>query len=1193
MKLRKHFRCIMTIVLSMICVVGLCCPVNAEESRKRLNLEKLNAPSSMDVKENTSVFTGNTAYLYANYNYAESIDMKTTFNVTSGNENIETSSCTDNGIAIRGLKAGTAVICVTSEANPSLTKNATITVKDAQKVTSLNFSSDSVTFKANASSFPLYESIPFTAEPNDIDYSKLKTTSGDPSILSVGYMNDNSVSVQLLKAGTTTLTLSSEDNVKAEISVTAVSGKYATGFKPEMPNTVTIKPVEKFDFDKFIKQYLVPDDSSEEKISYSINSLYSSAVIDKNGILSDPKEENFTVKATLESGVCTFIQVYVLNEVTKFQFGNSEYTYVSDVGSLSMLSNIQTNLQSAYSIPQSDIQWTSSNTNAVQSDEYGNLQVKGKGDTTITAKYKDFSTSTTVHIVDRKAPTMMSIGSNSSMELYLGQTGSLSAYYGSSQELLDTNTDFEVTEGSDVIEISKDNYNPAYISITTKAVGEAEIKVTSTANKSLSKTMKVVVKDAVKPTKISFTQSEATTALSNGVSPNNVPFLSYSIEPYAASFTAKISYSFDGPSDLIDQVNIQQGIVSYCPVKAGTTKLVLTSDNGLTASIIITVLDGDYASGFSTWNISDKKLKVSETYDFASEINSLLEPLNSAHKDEKVRYTINSWDKSCSVDEKGKVTALKQGRSTVTATLTNGKSIYANFYVMSDISSMQFTKDELYMASDNMFPTVDSLLRFNKDINTSDIPANEIKWSSSNTEVASFNNPTGGMFAINGTGDTEITASYGDLSTSILLHIIDRKVPTAFDCVDQLTVDVGMNSSLPFNYVDNDTVYSDTDYEVLTGSDNIKIQNVDENGISVHGVKAGNASIRLTSKYNKNLQKTVKIIVEDWGKQTSKTRLLDTTGKNLLKGKKATVVFGKTYTIEHIFKDYDDEDCFDIFYSSLDNSSYLQGNTGGGDSGDGIGGESYTVIPSKLGKTTIQIDKTHSIQLNIVSEPVKVHDVVSDTSSRIDDNLIKNCLTEMSNEINSVSSSSEKDNAVSSIISYNPLHSNVIVDEYGNVSKKLVGADTNFYTSMNTDLKGSTLKFDITPTVQVKQDSSTIELGKKELNVNESIDMKLPVGNLVKSSVKQVYVLHTKEDGTQYLYIADVSNGVAEFKNSDGFSTFEVLLDKKVNSENTKELQKSVNTSDSENLLLYMGIAAIALLLAASVIVMKKKHPIE
>jgi hypothetical protein len=368
---------------------------------------------------------------------------------------------------------------------------------------------------------------------------------------------------------------------------------------------------------------------------------------------------------------------------------------------------------------------------------------------------------------------------------------------------------------------------------------------------------------------------------------------------------------------------------------------------------------------------------------------------------------------------------------------------------------------------------------------------------------------------------------------------------------------------------------------------------VDENGISVHGVKAGNASIRLTSKYNKNLQKTIKITVEDWGKQTSKTRLFDTTGKNLLKGKKATVVFGKAYTIEHIFKDYDDEDCFDIFYSSLDNSSYLQVNNGGGDSGDGIGGESYTIIPSKLGKTTIQIDKTHSIQLNIVSEPVKVHDVVSDTSSRIDDNLIRKCLSEMSNEINSVSDSSEKDNAVSSIISYNPLHSNVIVDEYGNVSKELVGADTNFYTSMNTDLKGSTLKFDITPTVQVKQDSSTIELGKKELDVNESIDMKLPVGNLVKSSVKQVYVLHTKEDGTQYLYIADVNNGVAEFKNSDGFSTFEVLLDKKVNSENTKELQKSVNTSDSENLLLYLGIAAIALLLVASVIVMKKKHPIE
>jgi uncharacterized protein YjdB len=1149
------------------------------------------APNNLYVFNTLSVFTGDTESIYASYDSGETFDTNTIFTVISGTENIQVDKSVDtnNQASVKGLKAGTSVIRVTSAANTKLKEDVTVTVKDEEAYSSLSFSSESTTFKINNSEFPSYQSISYTANPENVNPQRLTAVSSDPSVFDAAGLGKDTLSIKLYKEGTATLTLTAENGVSASIIVTIQAGNYATGFKDDIPHEITIKPNEKFNLDKFVRNYVEPENaSSTENIKYAVNSSYCSAEI-SDGILDDKKQETFSVSATLENGVCTFIQVYVHDDVTAFDFDIKEYSIASDVKYLSLLNHLKTNLSSASLIDPNKITWTSSKENIAKiKNTNGLLEILSTGDTTITAKYRDFSASMVLHVINRKAPTSMSVlGTYKPLELYVGQVYNLYVNYDGSYELTDRHTDYTLSKGNDIVSIdSKSDSNS--VNITANKVGEAELKVTSRANKELSKTVKITVKEAEQATAIKFRKSEITTTIRNGKVPNNVSYLDYSLEPYAASYTTSLKYSFDGPNDLLDQVKVQNGFVYYRPIKAGTTNLVLTADNGISSSVKITVLDGDYATGFVDQSSIQKKLKVGETLDFGANIRSGLAPADEKCSDEKITYSISNNGVG-SVDENGIVTALKEGTSTVTASLMNGQTKSATIYVLNDVIDLEFTKEETSIALDELYPNVDSLLRLNKSLNAYNIPRDELKWSSSNDDVASFVTQNGyTSFRLNGIGDTTISATYEGHTASMILHVVDRKMPTAFDCADQLILDVGSCKGLSSVYEDNDIVYSDTAYEVISGSDTINVTQESKDNIVVEGIKAGEAEIRLTSKYNKNLSKVVKVTVESWDTQTTKIRLIDKTGKNILENSSADVIFGAKYDLEYSSKTSGKQ--IPNIFENMQNSTYLQTLGGGGVQELDYAYAIEYFVPSKLGAETIKIDDDHSITLNIVSEPIKVKDVVYNNVADIDTNLVNQCVRTMSDNISNVSTLSEKNTAVSSILASNPLQSNTVVDAKGNETQELVEADTNFFTGTTVQLKDTTLQYDITPTVSIHQKDSKIELGSTELNVTENINMALPVGNLVDSSVTQVYVVHEKKDGTKIVKIGIVNNGIVTFENSDGFSTFEILLNTEVNDENTKQLMNTADTGDATNTLFYAGIMLISSFSALAIVLFKKKY---
>ncbi|NLH63209.1 MAG: hypothetical protein GX478_03310 [Erysipelotrichaceae bacterium] len=819
---------------------------------------------------------------------------------------------------------------------------------------------------------------------------------------------------------------------------------------------------------------------------------------------------------------------------------------------------------------------------------YGLFEIVSTGDTTITAKYGDLSASMVLHVINRKAPTSMSVlGTYKPLELYVGQVYQLYVNYDGSYDLTDRHTDYALSKGNDIISIDPKSDSNS-INITANKIGEAELKVTSRANKELSKTVYIKVKEPEQATAIKFRKSEISTTIRNGKAPNNISYLDYSLEPYAASYTTFLKYSFDGPNDLLDQVKVQNGFVYYRPIKAGTTNLVLTADNGISSSVKITVLDGDYATGFVYQSSIQKKMKVGETFDFGANIRSGLAPADEKCSDEKITYSVSNNGVG-SVDENGIVTALKEGTSTVTATLMNGQTKSATIYVLNDVINLEFTKEETSIAVDEIYPNVASLLRLNKTLNAYNIPRDELKWASSNKDVAAFVTQNGyTSFNLNGLGDTIITATYEGHTASMILHVVDRKIPTAFDCADQLILDVGSCKGLSSIYEDNDIVYSDTAYDVISGSDTINVTQDSKDKIFVEGIKAGEAEIRLTSKYNKSLSKVVKVTVESWDTQTTKIRLIDKTGKNILENSSADVIFGAKYDLEYSSKTSGKQ--IPNIFENMQNSTYLQTLGGGGVQGLDYAYAIEYFVPSKLGAETIKIDDDYSITLNIVSEPTKVKDVVYNNVADIDTNLVNQCVRTMSDNISNVSTLSEKNTAVSSILASNPLQSNTVVDAKGNETQELVEADANFFTGTTVQLKDTTLQYDITPTVSIHQKDSKIELGSTELNVAENINMALPVGNLIDSSVTQVYVVYEKKDGAKVVKIGNVKDGIVTFENSDGFSTFKILLNTEVNDENTKQLMNTADTGDTTNTLFYAGIMLISSFSALAIVLFKKKY---
>ena len=169
----------------------------------------------------------------------------------------------------------------------------------------------------------------------------------------------------------------------------------------------------------------------------------------------------------------------------------------------------------------------------------------------------------------------------------------------------------------------------------------------------------------------------------------------FSTDPWESTYCRK-HVTCDDPSVVsISEEWIYQPSLFIYGIKAGTSTVTVTADNGVSDSIVVEVVDGVFADSIS----SDETEVGLNIKDEPYQLKYELYPADSAEEPE---FRLNWANNNCiSVDSNGLVTPLGIGNASVIAEIANGNSIYYNIYVNgSDPTSIGFSYSSYVIAKD-------------------------------------------------------------------------------------------------------------------------------------------------------------------------------------------------------------------------------------------------------------------------------------------------------------------------------------------------------------------------------------------------------------------------------------------------------------------------------------------------------------
>ncbi len=163
------------------------------------------------------------------------------------------------------------------------------------------------------------------------------------------------------------------------------------------------------------------------------------------------------------------------------------------------------------------------------------------------------------------------------------------------------------------------------------------------------------------------------------------------------------------------------------PLKAGTTVISVTTDNGRSASVKVKVLNVPKAKKVKLSASGTKKLNIGETLQLSGTVTP-------AAASQKLKWK-SSKKKVASVSGSGLVTALKAGTATITAKTSNGKYARVKIKVIDPCAPTSVTLN--YTGTKTLH--VKETLTLQPTLNPVGIAKSKITYSSSNKKVATVN----------------------------------------------------------------------------------------------------------------------------------------------------------------------------------------------------------------------------------------------------------------------------------------------------------------------------------------------------------------------------------------------------------------------------------------------------------------------
>ena len=378
-----------------------------------------------------------------------------------------------------------------------------------------------------------------------------------------------------------------------------------------------------------------------------------------------------------------------------------------------------------------DVTWKSSNTKVATVDNSGNVTAVGNGTCKITATTTDgYSSSGSSDVtVDIKAESI-NLDKTSLDFTNLGVNEKLKADVSPSFSTINRPVKWSSSD-TNVAKVDNDgNVTP---------VGNGTCKITATTTDGTNKTASCDVKVDIKAESINFNIS------------------SYKITDLAQtpSFTAKIlpentankKVIWKSSDTSIATANPSTGVIKA--VSNGTCKITATTTDGtnLSASVdvIVDIKANSVALDKTSMQITSK-----------NSINKLVATVTPSQASQKVAWSSSNGN-IAKVDSKGRVTPVSNGTCKIIAITTDGTNRTASCDVTVDIkfvTGISFDFNSYTITNVNQTPV------FRPNITPSDAEDKNVRWSSSNTKVATVS--SSGVIKAAGNGTCKITATTTD-----------------------------------------------------------------------------------------------------------------------------------------------------------------------------------------------------------------------------------------------------------------------------------------------------------------------------------------------------------------------------------------------------------------------------------------------
>ena len=657
-------------------------------------------------KTTTSLLVGGSETLTATVAPAEA----TNKNVTWKSDKPEIASVDANG-KVTGVAAGEATITVTTE-DGAKTATCKVTVSETTvAVTGVTLNKTTTSLSVGGS-----ETLTATVAPADATNKNVTWKSDKPEIASV----DANGKVTGVAAGEATITVTTQDGAKtATCKVTVSETTVAVTGVTLNKTTLTLETSAS----ETLTATIAPADATNQNVTWKSDKP-EIASVDANGKVTGVAAGEATITVTTQDGAKTATCKVTVSETTVAVTGvtlNKTTLTLETSASETLTATI-----APADATNQNVTWKSDKPEIASVDANGKVTGVAVGEATITVTTQDGGKTATCKVTV-KAATIAVTGvtlNKTTLTLETSASETLTATVAPAEA-----TNKNVTWKSSNAAIASVDANGK---VTGVAVGEATITVT-TQDGGKTATCKVTVKAATIAV-TGVTLNKTTLTLETSASET----LTATVAPAEAT-NKNVTWKSDKPE--IASVDATGKVTG---VKAGEATITVTTQDGAkTATCKVTVLP----KAVSEITLAALAIYVGES----KAITATVKPDDATNK----ALTWKSSDETvATVDATGKVTGIKTGTATITATAQDGSGVSGSctVTVLSPVKKVTVEPANLTLGQNKSYTLKATVEVFSSGTDTG------VTWTSSDTTIATVD-ATGKVTATDKTGTVTITAT--------------------------------------------------------------------------------------------------------------------------------------------------------------------------------------------------------------------------------------------------------------------------------------------------------------------------------------------------------------------------------------------------------------------------------------------------